>query len=314
MLAEGGGQDYNFRRLMPPFVKSTILWFADVLPDISNALLAVLGVLMSFPEKAEKIEKNPLWRKAIAYTCIVFGLAGLAASTYQRRQATSKMEILVGNVNVLVTNTNTLITNTNATVTNTNALLTTFGLLMPQVYAINARVATLNVKIEEAKGNPQLVATLQAQAIALREQSDTASRKVLVAMEPGIVREMKAVSHSWYIEIDRLKTPMIGNPYVSPSDEQRVVGEIRDIDQNYSMRIRPMMITANELRIQLLQLLPPDKTRADEVYVATFVNAMDGKTTSYDELENAANYLEMLAKRVTSSGTKQPADQSAGPR
>jgi hypothetical protein len=305
---------FNVFRVVLPSVWHGSGWLIDAVPEVSNIILGVLGVLMSFPQKAEAIEKDPRLRRPIATICIGIGLAGFLVGIHQRHQSNSQMEELVRNMNVLVTNTNNLIKNTDATVTNTNALLTTFGLLMPQVYAINARVATLNVKIEEAKGNPKLVATLQAQAIALREQSDTASRKVLVAMEPGIVREMKAVSNSWYVEIDRLKTPMIGRSDVSPSEEQRVVGGIRDVDQNYSTRIRPMMITANELRIQLLQLLPPDKTRTDEVYVAKFVNAMDGKTTSYDELDNAANYLEMLAKRVTSLGTKQPADQSAGPR
>jgi hypothetical protein len=108
-------------------------WLAYYLPEISNLSLAVLGVWMSFPEKAEKIEKNPFSRKLISYTCVVVGVAGFAASMHQKRQADSDMRTLIGNTNTLVSDTSNLIKNTNATVINTNNLALTLSVLVPRL-------------------------------------------------------------------------------------------------------------------------------------------------------------------------------------
>jgi hypothetical protein len=69
------------------------IWYS--LPEITNALLAILGVLMSFPKKAEDIEGNPKLRRIIAFGCIVFGVLGFVASIVQRRQVDSEMRQLV---------------------------------------------------------------------------------------------------------------------------------------------------------------------------------------------------------------------------
>lgn len=65
------------------------------IPEIANALLAILGVWMSFPQKAERIEGSPITRRIIAAACIVFGIAGLVISVMQRRDSDDKMRQLV---------------------------------------------------------------------------------------------------------------------------------------------------------------------------------------------------------------------------
>lgn len=101
------------------------LWYLllDVLPDISNILLAVVGVLMSFPKKAQAIEDNPILRRTTATICILFGLAGLLVSAGQRRQFNSQMVTLLGNVQRSLDNTNTLLGQAKDLLGKTNDLL-----------------------------------------------------------------------------------------------------------------------------------------------------------------------------------------------
>jgi hypothetical protein len=68
---------------------------ADALPDISNLLLGVLGVLMSLPKLAEKIEENPRLRYSLGIFCILLGFGGFALSIKQRHQSESEMRRLV---------------------------------------------------------------------------------------------------------------------------------------------------------------------------------------------------------------------------
>ncbi len=58
-------------------VKSIFRLLIDYLPDLANILLAVMGVWMSFPQKAQRIEENPRLRNAFVRS---LGPNGLAAS------------------------------------------------------------------------------------------------------------------------------------------------------------------------------------------------------------------------------------------
>jgi len=51
---------------------------------------------------------------------------------------------------------------------------------------LNARVVDLGAKIEAAKGDPKLVASLEAEAETERARAKQAMTKVLLAMVPGI--------------------------------------------------------------------------------------------------------------------------------
>ena len=174
---------------MPSFFKHILLWLVDALPDISNILLAILGVLMSFPKKAEQIEKNPFWRKFIAALCIVVGLAGLAVSSYQRWHFNSQITQLVADDDKLVADDDKLARDTTRLVGATNTMVTDFGILMPQVTALDARVAELDVKIAAAKQkhDSPLVAKLQAKEDAVQKQADEAEKKLLLSMAPSLI-------------------------------------------------------------------------------------------------------------------------------
>jgi len=87
---------------MAPFIQRAGIWVLDVLPEISNMALAVVGVLMSFPVKAEAVEKNPFWRRVTAWTCIVLGVSGLVVSAHQRHESESRLETVAANTKTAV--------------------------------------------------------------------------------------------------------------------------------------------------------------------------------------------------------------------
>jgi hypothetical protein len=59
------------------------LWVADALPDIPNLILVLVGVIMSLPKLAEKIESYKITRYEVSIGCIVLGLWGFVISVNQ---------------------------------------------------------------------------------------------------------------------------------------------------------------------------------------------------------------------------------------
>ena len=73
-------------------------WFVEALPDIANLILAVVGVLMSFPKLAEYIENRAPIRNAVALACVGLGVAGFVIGGNQRRTADTRIGTLVKTV------------------------------------------------------------------------------------------------------------------------------------------------------------------------------------------------------------------------
>jgi hypothetical protein len=89
-------------------IRVVVTWLVDALPDISNLVLALLGVLMSLPTLAENIEKRRPIRYAVASVCIGLGFAGFIIGANQRRAADTKMGTLVNTVSDAKNQQNTL--------------------------------------------------------------------------------------------------------------------------------------------------------------------------------------------------------------
>jgi uncharacterized protein YoxC len=249
------------------FLKFILLWVEDALPDISNLILVLVGVIMSLPKLAERIEDHSRARYTLALGCMVLGLAGFAVGVHQRRLATSQMTTIFGNVNALVARTNTLVDSTNTTVANTNTLVTTFGLLMPQVNALNARVADLDLKIEAARGKPQLVSDLRAQATAVQAQADSLSKTLALSFAPGVVSELRYWTNKW------------------DSDD-------RSKSTEYAKQVIAIMTSANYVRVELLR--GSDETQEDKRNAAIFAKVVAGESISLDEMKTATRYMENL--------------------
>lgn len=288
---------------MPHVIKTIILSLADALPDISNILLAVLGVLMSFPAKAEEIERNPAWRKTIAYSCIVVAIAGFAASTYQRRHFNSQIDTLVTDDDKLVKDSDRLITTTDTLVTDTHTMVTSVGILMPNLNALQTRIADLGVKIAAAKErhDPRLVADLQAQAKAAQSEADKATKKILLAMVQSLVDQLGNGKMKWVDEYDN----SYHFYYEHIEHVQREGGskeEIKKIEDawdklkeqingRHRAQMRDVIANANYLREQALQVLP--ETNDDKT-----AGGLLGGDFEPRDIDKATAYLRRLAGRL----------------
>jgi hypothetical protein len=173
---------------LPPAMGHIVGWIVDALPDISNLILVLVGVIMSLPKLAERIEDYAVARYFLSIGCIFIGVCGFVVGVNQRRQANSDMS-------TLIRNTNTLVTNTNVTVGNTNMIV----LMVPQVAALQGKVAEIDAKLTAArtKNNPKLVSDLETEATKARAQADNASDNLLLSVAVQTYAEMKAWSDKW---------------------------------------------------------------------------------------------------------------------
>ena len=147
-------------------LKSALSWLVYALPDLSSLILVLVGVIMSLPKLAQKIEDNAIARYAVGIGCLVVGLLGFGVGIYQRRNATEQMSSLVGNTNNLVTDTHNLVS--------------TVGILLPQIAAANQGVADLKTELRaaEQKNDPKQVASLQVKLAEAQKTSDGLSREL----------------------------------------------------------------------------------------------------------------------------------------
>jgi hypothetical protein len=280
------------------FLKYIVLLFVDALPDISNILLAILGVLMSFPEKAQEIERSPVWRKAIAYSCIAVGVAGFAASIYQRRQFSSDIRHLVNDDAKLVANTGSL-------VSSTSTMVTGFGILMPRLAALESHVSDLDVKIASAreKHDPRLVADLQAQVIATRKEAAKLSETMLLSLAPGVVSEMQYWAHKWPEDdaslTDEIQRVLSAHPSASPEESRLLIEPIQRrrsyLSAENTMQIQPLLTNANYIREALLR--NSEKTQEDKAVDAIFAKALAGQSINWVEMISIADYMQELVRR-----------------
>src|ERR1019366_1117790 len=97
-------------------------WLPYVLPAVVNALLVILGVVMSLPKLAETIENSPTYRRVLAAICIVAGLVGFYFDVRARHDSERTSTQLLSEVGDALTRTNQLLTQTSSLVTNTSTL------------------------------------------------------------------------------------------------------------------------------------------------------------------------------------------------
>jgi hypothetical protein len=240
---------------------------------------------MSLSKLAEKIEDYAVARYTIAVGCILLGLCGFVVSVNQRRQATSQMGTLLSDADTLVSNTNTLVSNTNTVV-----------LMVPEVSELKSRVADLDKKLQAARGNPQLIATLQAEKEDAQAQAQETSKQLLLATVPGIAGQMYDIGDRWNHDDDHLVT----NSRQAQEPNEVTEKKAADLSRGYSIQIQPLMATADYLRQQLLEQLPSSsQTDEDRKESVVFAKAVAGDTISPHELMSAATYLHRLSQRVS---------------
>jgi hypothetical protein len=291
--------------MLTPSIKHALSLLVDALPDVANMVFAVLGVMMSFPDKATRIERNSTLRKGIATTCFVLAFVGLFVAADKRLKVDTQMTVLVGNVNNLVTNTNNL-------VANTSTVVTMVGIMLPQVEALNTHIGELDVKIAAAKGNPKLLQELQNQATAARARAESLSTTLLLSVVPGVVNELQARWNACNDADQRSENMfrMSRNVDTPRLEQERLDQEYRknQFARNASCTnsALPLVRSANYLREELLRKLPPSarQSEEDKKADALFSGLLSGaEPASYMPLATAADYLDRVSKRFPAAPT-----------
>ena len=295
-------------------------WMAYILPAISNFILVLIGVLLSLPALAERIEKTPKYRRILAVVCLVLGLIGFLYDVFQRRSNDTDMRELISQTRQLVTEEDTLVTNTSQSATN-------LGVLMTQVTSIDTRMAVLGAKIDEARGNPRLIAELQADAAALQKQSETVTRDGLAILNGLPSNLLGSMAHSvtsklrtFFTEWGAVDSQLRGSKYFEtehhPSERDPAVLEQKKLDwdnkiklerEEHRSELQQTLLGADQLRKILLGRLPKDaQTAEDNAEAAAFVQTLNDvpsmEPMSFGcppAISKAADYLDALAKRVT---------------
>jgi hypothetical protein len=275
-----------------------ILWFVDALPEFSNLILVVVGVILCLPKWAEKVEASQVTRFFLVAICLLLGIGGFVTSINQKHQATSDMTALIGS-------TKTLIANTDTEVRNTNEMVQTFSVLIPRVDTLKSQIADLKLGVESAKGNPTLIADLKSQLLAKEAQQATLRKTMLLAMAPAIINEMNFWADKFNMDDYALERSAIQRKVAvlgagnSQQQSDQIDQELRkrrlDDAAIHTAQITVLMTSANSLREQLLA--SSELTQEDKTNAAIFAKVLAGQPILYSEMQVSARYMDSLVRR-----------------
>lgn len=294
-------------------IRSWVLeWGPYALPALANGVLVFLGVWLSLPDFAQKVQDNPTYRKLLAALCIALGLVGFIADVRARHDSDKSSRQLIEKVGTALGKTNELLTKTDLLMTNTNTLVTFTTLALPQLAELKATVAGLQEKITTAKQqhDPQRVAALEAKAQETQQQADRIS-KILQALGwvPILVQQLR----DWLPRLRMTMEDLNGNEtselkqYVTAHPQDQAEG-IDRINQKWRIEeskaneqadndLKALMANAEFVRNELLKWVPPQFQNAfDKTMEQQFAQAQRD-LRGVDPIRDAA-YLEDLTKRV----------------
>lgn len=270
-------------------------WWPYIWPALSNSFFVIAGVLLCFQKVLDMIGQSKRLRGVFAGMCVVAGLIGFVSDVRQRRD--SDVEQRQSDVRM-----QQVISQNSTEVGNTGRILTQLSIVVPQLTAINSKIAAVELNIEAAKGNPVLLARYQVQIRALQEQAQNVQRKTLLAMEPQVANELEVLAQGWAEDWDNMKNSIQGSALhsLAPGEADRIAQQMKELPRVYMARSRPVFVSADELRVELLQFLPPDQALNEEdKSTPIFQNASVGYF-SFSDLFQASDYLNSLAKKVSS--------------
>jgi hypothetical protein len=286
-----------------PLLWHVLEWLAESLPDMVNLILVLVGVIMSLPKLAEKIEDHAKAWYTLAAGCIVLGLAGFVASVHQRHQFNFQ-------ITQLVTNDNQLVTNTNNLVTSTNTVVTDFGILMPQLAGLRADQQDIATRLLTAreKHDPHAIASLESQAAAAQAQVTNLSRTMALSIGPGIVTELRHWGERWQSDETTLHNK-IQNVYssyppeltpeqsVERRDRLQSLNALRsNLNENYARQVLPILTSANYLREELLR--GSQQTDEDKRAALIFAKPGAGLPMEWDDIQMVGGYMMKLLNKV----------------
>src|SRR5271166_142032 len=281
----------------------TLEWTPYILPALANGVLVFLGVWLSLPDFAQKVQDNPAYRKLLAGVCITLGLIWMTAEIRSRRDSDKANSQLLRDVGTALIRTNELLTNTHSLMTSTASIAAFENTAIPQLAGLQTNIAHLHDELDAAKEkhDPELIRDLEAKAQAAHEQAHDLSRELLaVTMAPQVAAQLRdwdaekkeadlTIGNEEWEEKQQLKDAR--NASAKPLDWTEVR---KQSDQKFQTKLKSIVTTADFIRKEMLQRIPSQaQNREDREQEREFALAKN----SPDSLDRnaAANYILGLA-------------------
>jgi hypothetical protein len=277
------------------FIKDASLWLWGwliyVLPALSNFILVLLGVLLSLPTLAEKIEKTPKYRIALGIICVIAGTVGFLFDVGQRRSSDQTNRQLLRDTGIALRKTNELIDKTTGLVSSTNEMVSRLGSATDHLANIDK-----NLDLAQRQNKPTLVAALRAE-----------KKTFLITTAQSIAGSLFSLGERWYAEDDSALTQYHAELLRTPNNDEknRLDANLKqrreDIAGKFMAAIRPVMETGNNVRQELIKELPnpPGMTDADKNEAVIFTQV--SLVLHPKNISDASTYLRKLAERVSAN-------------
>lgn len=279
----------HFFALLGSYLKSGFSLLIDVLPELLNIVLVFVGIFLSFPAFAERVEKNNAARRTVSIVCIVLGVLGFVVSVRQRHESTTQMK--------------TLVTNTNTLVLNTNRLVDQVTILSPQVAEANAKLSSLKDQRRAAvvARDPQLVARLQTQVVEAEKRANEASRNLALTVFPKVLEALGNAQTKYFVTMKKGIQGKYENEMLRATEERRheinrlMERESAGARQEFEQEVRVVLPTVDYLLQNLLKGLP--QTDEDKAEAAVVSSALAGGNLAIPQIDQLIVYLFRLSNR-----------------
>jgi len=294
------------------------LWLREWWPygvyELSNFLLIIFGIWLSFEGFAKKVEANKIYKRSLAAICFLLSGVGMYFDAVARHDGDKSSRQLIEKVGSSLDKTNELLTKTNALLTRTDTLAKFTSQEESQLAEIQTKSADIDKRLYAAreKHDPQMVHDLETKAQEAHQQADRISKELLaLTMAPHVAEQLRNWQDDYNAEKRDLGLREYENEIVvsqgpmSNEERGRKIDAVRKqsqsdkdrLDQEYEDKLKGLFVTADFVRRELLQWIPLQQiNRFDKEKEQQF--ALTLKQPTAMPQKEAADYLEDLAKRV----------------
>lgn len=276
------------------FAASLWGWMPYVLPALSNFILVLLGIVLSFSTLTDRIEQNSKYKKGLAAICLLSGFVGLVYDVSGRRINDQSTKTLIDSAQTAVGKTNELVKETTILVQTSNDMASRLG-------SVQLSVAALNTWTDEEEKRLSVLSLSEMSASELSERAYSVAN-LMRALGSNYANQDRQIDLVYY---DKLEGH--GNDWSQRKKDNWIAEEMRKRSEwrtSNERRAEILIKSANRLRVVMLDKRDPsDKSPVDEQMKTWFENPHSVKTVDgfLWRLGEMADYLEDLAKRLPPS-------------
>jgi hypothetical protein len=276
------------------------LRFVDDLPEMSNAALVLVGVILYFQRYIGWVEQHPKFRDFLCGTCLILAAGGGYVSIHQRHDAERDAKGLVGNTNNLINDTRTLVAETEKIVSNTSDTRQKVDNLTFMFQSKSVEKTELEAKIASTS-NPIEAAKLKSQLATNETLLKIATQEVVSGMKiwtEKFAQDDNSIANVYLLQKNAALTEAsrTGVKQLNLGSIAEAVENVRlEEAKNNAAQVSDLIKHANALREQLLK--GSEMTPDDYNNQAIFSNLLAGQPLTFREMLDITRYMQALVQR-----------------